>query len=89
MLVLDMLVLRSKYRSQMAKSMLFLLIAFGGSWALAFSYFELFGTAYSWAFAVMGSLYMFVPALAACIVQKAYGEGSLILGSQTANQVAD
>ena len=58
----------------MARSLLYLLIAFGGSWALAFTYFECFGTEYSWRFAVMGALYMFVPALAACVVQRAYGE---------------
>src|SRR3972149_5874649 len=58
----------------MARSLLYLLIAFGGSWALAFTYFESFGTEYSWRFAVMGALYMFVPALAACVVQRAYGE---------------
>jgi membrane protease YdiL (CAAX protease family) len=58
----------------MARSLLFLLIAFGASWALAFTYFEFFGTEYSWRFAVMGTLYMFAPGLAACVVQKANGE---------------
>ncbi len=58
----------------MARSLLFLLIAFGASWALAFTYFEFFGTEYSWRFAVMGTLYMFAPGLAACVVQKAYRE---------------
>ena len=58
----------------MARSMIFLLIAFGASWALAFTYFQLFGTEYSWRFAAMGARYMFAPALAACVVQKMYRE---------------
>jgi CAAX protease family protein len=58
----------------MTKSLLFLLIAFGGSWAIAFTYFEFFGSEYSWRFAAMGALYMFAPGFAACVVQRAYGE---------------
>jgi membrane protease YdiL (CAAX protease family) len=58
----------------MARSLLFLLIAFGGSWTLVFTYFGLIGTEYSWRFAVMGALYMFAPGLAACVVQMTYGE---------------
>jgi membrane protease YdiL (CAAX protease family) len=56
----------------MRKSLLFLVIAFSISWLLAFTYFEFFGTQYSWRFALMGALYMFAPALAACAVQYIY-----------------
>lgn len=58
----------------MPRSALYLLIAFGGSWGLAFAYFELFGTEYSWQFGLMGALYMFGPAIAALVVQMSHGE---------------
>lgn len=58
----------------MARSLIFLLLTFGGSWALAFTFFGVFGARYTWQFALMGAFYMFTPGVAACIVQKAYGE---------------
>ncbi len=58
----------------MRKSLLFLLATLALSWPLAFAYFAIFGTDYSWRFALMGTMYMYAPGLAACFVQLAFGE---------------
>ena len=63
----------TRVRRQIDRSLLFLLISFGGTWALALTFFELFGTEYTWRFVVMAVLCMFVPGCAACVVQKVYG----------------
>jgi len=52
------------------KTLLFLAVTFLLSWPMAFGYLAAAGMSYSLSFLLMGTLYMFTPALAAIIVQK-------------------